>query len=342
MVGDAPTRPSGPARRRPHLRADRVPRRRGPIAAAAAPRPPDAWSPGTTRATCSASCASSTHTGRACSRPGRAGARWPRGRRRPLLRLRRHCSASSCPRSRWPWPTRSWRRSRTATSWSAADASCLVHLRTRAAAAGRTDPRPATWPRSWPTALPDDRGRRERSPSARRTRCASRTAGRRGRRAAADQRRPRRRPLRIAPRRGAGRAATTPTASAHAARAVQAAGPRRPARRCSSGSPTQVVAAGGHVYWAADRAGRRAATSLEVVPAPRRRPGGREVEVDGHRGDRPQRGARGRRRSRSSRPTSASGSSSSPARRRATSSPRRCTTTATRSHDLFVDRRRRT
>ena len=49
----------------------------------------------------------------------------------------------------------------------------------------------------------------------------------------------------------------------------------------------------------------------------------REVEVDGDRGDRPQRGARGGGRRGRSRPTSASTSSSSPASTRCTSSRRR-------------------
>ena len=90
-----------------------------------------------------------------------------------------------------------------------------------------------------------------------------------------------------------------------------------------------VLAAGGHVHWAADARRRQ---RLHHRPRPRAgRPHGREGQVDGDRGDRPQRGARGRRASRSSRPTSASGSSSWPTRRRATSSPRPCTSTATRS-----------
>ena len=61
-----------------------------------------------------------------------------------------------------------------------------------------------------------------------------------------------------------------------------------------------------------------------------RRDAGGQVEVDGHRGDQAQRGARGRRACAWSRPTSASGSCSSPASTRATSSPRPCTSTRSR------------
>ena len=78
---------------------------------------------------------------------------------------------------------------------------------------------------------------------------------------------------------------------------------------------------------------RRTRTSRRVATRIGARDG-REVEVDGDRGDRPQRGARsGRLRGRRDRPRRVD----HPARRtrrRATSSPRRCTSTGTRSHDV--------
>ena len=108
-------------------------------------------------------------------------------------------------------------------------------------------------------------------------------------------------------------------------RAARAIGPTSSADfpSCSSGSPTTSLAPGGHVCWAADA--RRRQRLHRRSP---RRDGARTVvksQVDGDRGDRPQRGARSRRLPTSSRPTSASGSSSWPTRRRATSSPRPCT-----------------
>ena len=54
-----------------------------------------------------------------------------------------------------------------------------------------------------------------------------------------------------------------------------------------------VIALGGHVYWAAD--GADANAYIAVGRAAHRRADGREVEVDGDRGDRPQRGARSSR-----------------------------------------------
>ena len=74
--------------------------------------------------------------------------------------------------------------------------------------------------------------------------------------------------------------------------------------------------------------GRHRGGSARDRAAARARPRGAdggEVQVDGHRGDRPQRGPRGTRASRRWRPTWASTSSSSPTRSRRTSSPPRST-----------------
>ena len=90
-----------------------------------------------------------------------------------------------------------------------------------------------------------------------------------------------------------------------------------------------VTAAGGTVHWArdADEANRIVAELVRATGAER----GRQGQVDGHPGDRPQRGARGRRASPPTRPTSPSSSSSSGTTSPRTSSCRRSTATAPRS-----------
>ena len=79
-----------------------------------------------------------------------------------------------------------------------------------------------------------------------------------------------------------------------AARAVEAAGPGRPAGAARAVRRPGRWPTGGHVCWAPTAADARRYV-VDVVRRRGRHAGG-EVEVDGHRGDRPQRGARGRRR----------------------------------------------
>ena len=130
------------------------------------------------------------------------------------------------------------------------------------------------------------------------------------------------------------RSASPPPSSSASARSPSRASRR--ARRCATGrAPSRrrrsssldvhlerladnIERLGGHVHWAAT-----AEEAREIVLAPLPGPGrahGRQVQVHGHRGDRPQRGAGARPGSRRSRPTSASTSSSSPTRSRRTSS----------------------
>ena len=210
-----------------------------------------------------------------------------------------------------------------------ADTSCLLHLRARAEHEGRpvrdAPPRASCSPRRCrPTAMPTrmtgftlaGTTLRERTADGHRT-----TTRLRGALARAVGRFGDGRPARWPPSR-------TPTGCARAARRLRhdVLG-RLP--DVLERFADNVLAAGGHVHWAADAADANAyITELAVDRGVRRR---REGQVDGHRGDR--RSTRRSRRPAStwSRPTSASGSSSSPTRPRATSSPRPSTSTATRS-----------
>ncbi len=243
-------------------------------------------------ATCCASCGSRPPPGRSSTRSRDASGGL--GRRGPLLRLRRARSASSCPRPRWPWPTRSCVAAPTPGADVVVGCRQLVPACTCSARAERERPPGPTrhLAEVLAAALPDggagDRRDAAEPPARAAPRCAQRTADAPSPTTGCGANvGPRRRPLRLA----------TATAGLADARRRRRPAPAPPAAReaessptcpaCSSASPTRS--------WpgAATSAGRRrrptpATTSSTWSGAHGATPG-REVEVDGHRGDRPQR-----------------------------------------------------